>query len=385
MASLPNSWNYNDPPLIPLVSKIGNLANNLYSKYIPHAGAGIVRFLSLYLFILRNLDVQPAVLRTRIVSDGRPIFTLEQMRANMETIQSQRDSPLARRLLGQVGGQKTEAPATSTSNNAPSAATAASATSNKAAEPVDDNPSRSKFWDIVIQNQIATASKYIPPTFNSLIPVIFVLYGLEQLELVGPLISTFLDSITLGLPILGELLGSTVATFISVAPVPYAGVVADVAAHLISMIFISISAVMSVSRKQFGTSFTVGLGALPLVGEQLSDAALLFEKQFERYEYNKKKILASVDKVSPHVAEVIDYWTPEKTELIKSGPPVLFDTDELILDVLEKSIAERGPEQTLSILGDTSGLPPAGVKMLAAATNKKGGRRYTRRIKRKLK
>jgi hypothetical protein len=427
MASAPKRWNYDDPPLTPLVSKLGNLANGLYSSHIKNAKAGIDRFFSLYLFILKNLSMRPEELRLLITSKGEPIFSLDAMKSLMSTINSQKSLPFAKRLLvnSQVGGQPKDismstmaraglgsltgiasrgvpeglkstvhtdigslAPASLTGSLTPnSLGTAASVTgqitSGEGGTPDDeaDNPSTKKFWDVFFKRRVGnTLTSYVPTQEDKATPWIFALYGLERLESVGPLISTFLDTVTLQLPTVGELLGTGAGTLIQLAPIPYAGLVADGVAYAISLLFIMISSITSLSRKQFGTSFTVGLGAVPIIGDLLSDAALLFEKQYERYEFNKKRLLKSLEKVSPHMADFMDYWAPDV--LPKTGPPVTLDTDKVIEDLTRKSLNIHGVEGTRALLtpNNIKAMSPEARSLIM---NKSGGRRKTRRLKKR--
>lgn len=365
MASEPNIWNYDKPPILPLVGKIGDYANALYSKQLPGVGDGVSRFFSLYAYLLRHQTTPLPVLRKQIVSGGAPLFTEAQLAAIMETIRAQSGSAFAMRLLRiQKGGGE------------PSVAVPPA---------YDADPSRSKFWDVFIRNRLYTLTKNIPPAFDGFAPVLFILYGLEQIEIVGPLLSTFLDTITLGLPTLAEMLSVSVATFISLAPIPYASFIGDFVAWFICFIFIMMSATLSVSRKQFGTAFTVSLGAVPLLGEQISDAALLFEKGAERYDFNKEKIVDSVDKVSPHMAQFIDYWAPSVEP--KTGPPVVFDSDQVLLDLFKKAVDTSGEDAAMAMVRHPDALPSAArtlvsPKYKAIIGTKKGGQRRTRKVRR---
>lgn len=409
MASKPNIWNYDDPPLTPLVSKLGSLAGGMYSSVIKDAKVGIDRFFSLYLFVLRNLDKSPETLRTAILNKGVPIFSVEELRTIMNTIKSQKTLPFAQRLLAnaQIGGQPKNLsmgamssaglgslvgiatkgvpkPSLPVSLETPTNVIGAAAAGATAAPGEDDNPATKKFWDLFFKKRLAPSlATYVPTQKDQATPLIFALYGLENLETVGPLISTFLDSVTLGLPTIGELLGIGAGTLIQLAPIPYAGIIADGTAYAISLLFIMISSLMSLSRKQFGTAFTVGLGAVPIIGDTLSDAALLFEKQYERYVFNKKRLLKSVDEVSPHTAEFLDYWAPDVVP--KTGPPPTLDGEDILLDVMGDSIAAHGIDKTRAMLDPVTiaSMPTAAQAMLTEG-NKKGGRRRrkTRRIKR---
>jgi hypothetical protein len=409
MAEKPSKWDYNKPPMLPLFMKIGILSNDLVGNTLPGSAHNMALFFSLYSFILHNLDVPATELRRRITMDGKPLFTPEQMESVLQTIGSQRKSSFAQRLLRMTGGRRHSGgggfvPKLPSIPKLPTVDSVTSAVVNSVApktptnaapansgamppSPLDDDPSRSKFWDVFIRTRLYNLTKGLPPAFDGFAPIIFALYSLEQIEVLGPLIASALDTVTLGLPILGKLMGTALAKIVSLAPIPYAGPVGDIAAYFITLVFIMLSATMSVSRKQFGTSFTVGVGAVPVVGDNLSDAALLFEKQVERYEFNKKKFLDSLDKVSPHTAEFIDYWLPSKKP--KSGPPIAFDPDEVMLDVFKKLVVTEGEDKAMMSTPYPDALPVKARELVSnpeykaqIGSKKNGGRRRTRRLRR---
>jgi hypothetical protein len=376
MASKPMIWDYDNPPFFPLAEKISTLAHDLYSKQIPGAKMGINRFFSLYAFLLQNLHVPPAELQTRIISQGAPIFDLRTLQSIMSTISTQQNTDFARRILQSKmsgGGAGSGGIHKNLSSGPPSTSE------------FDKDPSRSKFWDVFIRRILFGITKNIPLNFDRFVPIVFMLYSLEQIEVLGPLIATFLDSITLGLPILGELLSTGMKTIVMLAPIPYAGFVGDLLAYFVSLIFIMISSTMSVSRKQFGTSFVVGLGAVPFIGEQVSDAALLFEKSVERYEFNKKKFLTSIGALSPHTAAVVDSWAPAKES--RSGPYLLFDSDLALVDLFKKVVDTYGEDAAMASITDPSSLPIEAKNIVSdkykdlIGPKKIGGRRRTRKIR----
>jgi len=371
MASLPNTWDYDKPPMLPLFFKIGILAEDLYSSSMPPETSMIMaRFFSLYWFILCNLSVPPADLRLRITDRGKPIFKPEEMVEAIEQIKAQADTPFAHRLKAmtrgmQRGGGNALPPPKTTMEVAPVVAK-------------DYDPSRSKVWDVFFRERLYNLTKGLPPVFDRFAPIIFALYGAEQISIVGPIIASGLDTITLGLPTLGKLSGNIFSKIVALLPIPYAGLVGDAIAYFVTVVFIMLSATMSVSRKQFGTSFTVGIGAVPVIGDNLSDAALLFEKQVERYEFNKTRFLSSLGEVSPHAAEFIDFYLPSKTA--KSGPPPQFDWDMVFLDVLKKVTDGQDATAIVAALPYPNAVPPS-VKEFVGE-KKKGGRRRTRKTRR---
>lgn len=382
--ALANKWDYNKPPILPLFDKIGNMAGDLYTKHFPDARAGIVRMLSLYGFILNHLYTPPQILQQLIVDKGIPIFSVQTVAEIQNKVRSQQNTAFARRIYKAAGPMR-GGERSPTAANTNSAAVNAAVASAAAPTEDDKDPSRSKFWDVFIKKRLFDLTKGIPPAFDGFAPIIFGLYGLEQMEVIGPLIASFLDSLTLGLPVIGELMATTVGTFISLAPLPYAGFVGDLAAYFIGLIFVMISSVMSVSRRQFGTSFIVSLDAIPFIGEQVSDAALLFEKGYERYDFNKTKLLTSLDKVSPHMAAFLAYWAPSKEE--KKGPPVVFDPDLVLLDLFKKVVDSQGEDVAMAMVINPTAMPDAARDYVSdkykskLGSNKKGGRRRTRRVR----
>jgi hypothetical protein len=386
MATVPtksNIWNYNDPPLLPMFSNAGALAQELFGTQLPQSKEGVQRFFSLYWYLLHNLDVPLETLRLRILNGKEPVFSAEQLASVVTTIRSQLGTPFAQRMLRlgvrQMGG---DAGPTTPPVPVPTEPIAGSEV-----EVAEADPSRSKFWDVFLKKRLYNLTKGLPPAFDGFVPIVFALYSLEQIKILGPLIASFLDSITLGLPTLGKVMGTALAKMISLAPIPYAGPVGDIAAYFICLVFIMLSATMSVSRKQFGTSFTVGVGAVPVFGDQISDAALLFEKQVERYDFNKGRIVGSVGEISPHMAEFIDYWTPSPKG--QDGPPVVFDPDLVLLDLFRKAVETLGEDQAMASVTDPTSLPASARNLVRnpeykaiIGPKKSGGRRRTRRIRR---
>jgi hypothetical protein len=362
MAYLPIKWDYDSPPIPPLVGKIGDLTHTLYSKQLPGSNQGVMRFFSLYWFILHHLDVPPARLRMMILNRGVPIFTDTQMVQVVDIVRSQLGTSVAQRFL-QIRPAAVGGAANNSSSSMDFAKKVNQSSPQSVASRVDNDPSRSKFWDKAIQKILYDVTKHIPPAFDGLTPIIFILYGLEQIEILGPLLATFFDTITIGLPTLAELVATTVKTFVSLAPIPYASFAGEFVAWFICFVFIMISATMSVSRKQFGTAFTVGLGAVPLYGEQVSDAALMFEKGMERYVFNKHKMIDSVGKVSPYMASFIDYWAPELDQ--NPGPPIYFDSDIFLLDLFKTAIKNHGEDVAVQMVLDPSSMPAAAKNLVS--------------------
>lgn len=359
----PAVWNYNDPPSNPLIDKLGFFTREMYAESMPHSDENMIRFFSLYNFILQNLTVPPAELAKRIVQDGAPMYKPEEVVAIQKKIGIQRNLPLAQRLLKQSGGAAAPKPA--------------EGAGGKVSE-LDSDPSRSKLFDRIVRTRMYPLVQKIPPAFDGFIPFVFFLYGLEQMEVIGPIVGSFLDAITLGLPLLTNAIKLAVKTGISLAPIPYAGFLGDIAAYLIGLFFLIIAFTMNTGRKMFGTAFKNTLEMVPLIGENLFQGAVTFETGFERYLKNKNRFVESLGKVSPHMAQFVEYWAPSETP--KTGPVVIFNPDKFELDLLQKVLSTTDKTDAMTLIKDPKALGPESKKLLGINGNKKvGGRRKTRR------
>ena len=353
----PNIWDYNDPPKSEFIEKMGFFTREMYAQSMPQSDINMMRFFSLYNFILNNLNVPAAELAPRIIQDGAPMFSVEEVAALQKKIGSQRNSPLAARLVpAQRGGTQA---------------------GDGKESVLDSDPSRSKLFDRIVRTRMYPLVQKIPPAFDGFIPFVFFLYGLEQIEIIGPIVGTFLDSITLGLPILANAIKLAVKTGISLAPIPYAGFLGDIGAYFVGLLFLIIAFNMNVSRKMFGTAFKNGLEMVPMIGENLFQGAVTFETGFERYLRNKQRFVESVGKVSPHMAQFIEYWAPSDTP--RTGDPVVFNPDKFELDLLHKAMESSDKATVASVLKDPKALGPEAAAELGI---KKGG--FHRRTGRKI-
>jgi hypothetical protein len=284
--------------------------------------------ISLYQFLLQNRNVPPAQLRLRITEGGKPIFSESELRSILETVRSQKNSKFARWLLqNSVGG-----------------ALAA------AAEPAPLDPSRNKFWDKFMRRFVGDTGKQFPPSWNGLFWYMAILYHLEQMDIVGPVISTALDTITLSLPVLADLASEVVEKMSMLAPLPYAGLAGQALGYAIGLFFVGVAVMLNVSRKHFGSAFKAGLEGMPVFGDVLAEGAQSFETGAERYLQNRQRLLASVDKVSPSAEDFLDYYAPDLEK--KTGPAPPWDEVKIKRNVMDYVARSTGANTALKALED---------------------------------
>jgi hypothetical protein len=266
--------NYSDDEM-----KINHLANNVLGKHFKGIGDDVASNVNLYNFILKNLNTSNDVLAKSITDNGKPIFTEADIAEIKKVLKTHLDTPYSKRILGsQTGGTGSVQ---------------------------EDDISRNKFWDRFFRGLASPITSRISPDgiISKISWWIFILYHLEQMDRFGPIISQFLDVITLSLPALAELTQKLCENLIGLVPIPYASHAGELIGLAVSAIFIITAVVLNNSRKHFGASFKVALEAIPIVGDSASLAAMNFETAAERFEYYRSRYNKSIEKLSnPQVA-----------------------------------------------------------------------------------
>lgn len=362
-------WNSNSPIKSEFLNRIGKLTNYVFGNKFNDVNENVTRALSLYNFLLVNRNTPVHELRLRVLEKGHPIFSQSELEDIMKIIHRHAGLPFAKKILGMSGGAVVQ---------------------TVVSKPEDD-PSRSKFWDKFIKKLAHPLTSRIPKEFDGLLWYMFILYNLEQLDFVGPFISTALDSITLSLPVVADLIQEGTEKLLILAPIPYAGLAGEIIGYAISLVFLMFAIFVNLGRKHFGSAFKVSLEAIPIFGDVIAEASEKFEIASERYMQGRKRMIASFDKYSPHTANVIEYWSPSTN--ITTGPPVYWSSSEAKKNLVKKAVDELGLENAMSIMKAPSA-PPAdpepvrsaepveNLKSSSVSNSKKGGkRRKTRKLR----
>ena len=358
----------------------------LLGKNLPGIQENTSKLFGLYDYFLNHLDDPPGELQRAITERGAPLFTEAQIRSIVKILSTQKNSRFAKRFQQQAGGANepartqtgpTAGPTAGPTTTAEVAPTPAVAGTSP--EPVD--LTRNKFWDKVIQKLSNPVMSRIPKCWDQYFWFLFILYNLEQIELVGPFISTALDTITLSLPVLADMASELVEKLILLVPIPYAGIGGEAIGYAVSLIFVLFAVNLNISRKHFGDAFQVSLEAIPMFGDILAEGAQKFELGAERYLINRDKFIRGFQPVSPSAATAMRYYSPAFDAYEGPAPPVALGT--VIKDVKEYTLKKTGADKVLEAVqqgpaglvskatGTLPTLPtlPTGSSLVASATN----------------
>jgi hypothetical protein len=238
---------------------------------------------------------------------------------------------------------------------------------------------RNEFFDKLIR-KLTYNLPAMPKCYDGVLWYFFLLYNLEQIEIIGPFLSTALDAITLSLPVMADISEEVVGKLVSLAPVPYASFGGELLGYLISLIFVTLAVFMNIGRKHFGTAFKSSLEAIPFIGDVMFDAARSFEIGAKRYEIYKKKILKSVDTVSPSTKEYLNYYVPDSS--IHPGPAPPLSMNTVKLDVADYVKEQTGLNKAMNKMPNLSlptslpAIPAQAIKSLHVIKN---GRNVTKK------
>jgi hypothetical protein len=297
-------WDAASPPFTEDDLRAARAVEFALGNKLDNPGFDIARMLSLHRFMKEHARLTSAQLASRIVERGKPLYTAEEI-------------DQMRRRMAQRGGDG----------------------SGGSGEILDQ-----------LATRLGSMANPFPPNWDRLFALVFALKTLEEIDIVGPFLSAAMDSITLSLPVIAEVVGSGTAFLLALAPVPYASIAGDLVGYAISALFIFVAVFMNVSRKQFGSAFKVVLELVPFLGEALSDAARNFEILYARYEKNRGRLLASTEKFTPSGTA----WLKCKAPLLTAeepGCPAPLDMAQIRAEV-ESTFLDRIP--VLKTLGVTS-------------------------------
>jgi hypothetical protein len=326
-------WKYDTPHFSAQDLRAKKLVNDVFGA---SAGDGLARGLSLYRYLNEHKNVETEVLRASVKNNNEPLFEAKDFKEIMDVVKS----------ASQKGGGL--------------------------ATPRD--PEADEFWDQMIRKLVSplSSSKLLScvpqERIDNIFYFVFLLNNLEQIDFLGPMLSTALDSVTLSLPVLADLTQEMAGKVIGLFPVPYAALVGEAIGYAIALIFVLTGMTLNVSRRRFGSAFKTSLAAIPIVGDILMMGATSFEKGAERYMINRQKFIDALKKYSPHGADVADYWSP--TPEIVTRPAVYPDPELLKRNIIRTGsdfLGIKGVDPN-AILKDPRG--PAAA--LAAAALDKG-------------
>ena len=351
------TWDLETPMVSSNDVKLARVVHNIFGDKFPHINENVTKAMSLYTYLAKRMGEPVAKLAAEIRDEGKPLFTEKDIREIQAILKKHKDN-YASFFQRVVREQKGGAPPLSKLAGKPMAGAPPT-------NPLDADPSRSKFFDKMIRKIMYPITSRIPPAWDGVLWYTFIIYNLEQIEFIGPFISTALDTVTLSLPVIAELASTGFENLIMLAPVPYAGVVGGIAGHIISLIFILFAVFLNMARKHFGSAFKVSLEAIPMFGDMLMDAAQSVETGVERYIRNRDKMLTPIGKISPALYDNLDYYVPDTDIHLTTPPPLTYDI--LKADVAGYVLKETGIADTIA--GATAKIPTVSNIVPGASKN----------------
>jgi hypothetical protein len=325
---------------------LGQTMNYLLGQHFGGIQQNTEKFFSLYYYLLANLNTPVSTLRGLITQRGKPIFSEKDLTQIIAILEKQKNSRIAK--FGAMKGG-----ANAATKGAPDA-------------------SRNEFWDRFIHSSSSRFTSVIPPSWDGVIWYTQILYHLEKTKIMGPMISTALDSVTLSLPVMAGIVSGLVATMFSLAPVPYASFAGDFVAYGVSLIFVMFAVLLNYSRRHFGSAFKSSLEGVPIIGDNLAEGAQAVETGSKRYLDNRAKLLTSVEDVSPVAGDLVKYYAPG----LEPGPATApeFSIEKIRADAQnyvkkQSGIDELAASATGAAASATNAATSAATGAAASATN----------------
>lgn len=169
-----------------------------------------------------------------------------------------------------------------------------------------------------------------PPSWDRFFYYLFFLHAIENAKFIGPLATTFFDSISLTLPTVGEGIGTAldIGSTVLLSAIPGAAIAAPVIGYIPELILGLIAINIDMSRKRFSQAFKKLLDLVPLLGETLSQAAVNFEVFLRNYEASRERLLKDAADLSPSAAKSLACVLPLVSKSEEECPHP-FDSEEI--------------------------------------------------------
>jgi hypothetical protein len=238
---------------------------------------------------------------------------------------------------------------------------------------------RNKIWDAFLARVTRTWPEKFPPSWDGLLWYLFILHNLEQLEIIGPLISTLLDTVTLSLPTLADMAEDILSKLLLLAPIPYAGLAGEMLGYAVAVVFSLIAAGLSTSRRRYGDAMKATLEVVPVMGDVLAQGAQSFEIGAERYELNRAKFLESLGRVSPNAAAYFAYRFPTIADAPPLPPAAAAWNSAAVQANVQKYIADKSGATAVLDRIDTLATNPVGALISQQGSSRRRRRRVTRK------
>lgn len=323
---------------------IGHFASRAMGNQFPDINQDIVRTFNLYRFFVQHLNTTAANLQPLITENGVPIFTVSDIVEIQTKIRSQNNTQYVKHLKQLGGTQQVGIPVAT------------------------PDPSRNKFWDKLIRRVTYPIWSNIPPSWDGLIWYVFLLHSLEHVEIIGPFISTALDTITLTLPNIPSLIDSILPKLIGLLPFPYMSTAGDLISYAVGLVFIIMGVFLNIQRKHFGSAFKTSMEIIPVIGDNVAEIAQSVEIGAERYEQNRNRMISKITPITPALGNYLEYYTPNMD--IHTGPAPQFSIPAIKQDLVMYAKKETGIDDMMNKIPNPANMVSSAVnRAVTKATN----------------
>jgi len=363
------AWDSRTLQLSPQEQAIGHLANHAMGNQFSGINQDVVKTFNLYRFFVQHLNTPAATLQPMIMENGIAIFTIHDIEEIQAKIRTQTNTNYVKQLT-QVGG--------ATPTTAPSAIPIATPVGVPVGTPVGvaPDPSRNKFWDKFIKRLTYPIWSNIPPSWDGLLWYVFILHSFEQMDVIGPFVSTVLDTITLTLPNIPSLIDSVLPKVIGLLPFPYMSTAGDLISYAVGLIFILLGVFLNIQRRHFGSAFKTSIEIIPVIGDSVAEMAQSVEIGADRYELNRAKILSKITPITPTLGNYLQYYTPNMD--IPSGSAPQFSIPAIKQDLVLYAKKETGIDDMMDKIPNPADIASSAISgainsTVAKATNAVSG------------
>ena len=433
-------WNLEGHTLSPNEQKIQKVVGKALGYKFPTLSHKFASMFSLYNFLNEHQNDDPETLNIT-GENGNPMFSLDDLKQIQATIRHQTSRPMsnnnARQIIEhvkEVYAPAIELAASMKSNTAAAAAaggarrrrrTRARARTRGGAtvgvgvpvatpappaislrdpsapgyDPKDDalgvaerpgfvDKSRNSFFDRIfikmgnIYSNSPFAVKF-SHKWDGIFWFMFLLYNLENIDIVGPFLSAGLDAYIVATRMAVEALDDSMPKILTIVggilPIGVGGLggamLGEGLSSLVGAVLLMGTIIVSISRKHFGDAFKSTLDIIPVIGDYLLLFAMSAETNLDRLNAYRNKLIYQLQPVSPRLYSFVDYWVPKLEPVPPEAPPIpsLADIKEdIVKQAMDKTGATNALEKVQNItanpLGAAAGQLPAIPAMPALPT-----------------
>jgi len=196
----------------------------------------------------------------------------------------------------------------------------------------------------------------------------FLLYNLENIDIIGPFLSAGLDAYIVACRMAAEAIDENMPKILTIVggilPIGVGGLggamFGEGLSAVIGGVILMGTIIVSISRKHFGDAFKSSLDIIPVIGDYLLLFAMSAETNLDRLNAYRNKLIYQLQPVSPRLYAFVDYWVPKLEPVPAEAPPIpsLADIKE---DIVNKGMEATGANEALAKVQNITANPLGAV------------------------